>query len=61
MAMATTAAEDWEAQTRRSVEGSEAKGRSSWGMCEAKPLHAKNPFFKKRLPAHPGKIRLPHT
>jgi hypothetical protein len=52
--MATVATENWGARTRGGVEGSEAKGRISWGKCESETTARGEPLFKKRLPAHPG-------
>jgi hypothetical protein len=37
------------------------KGEAVGENEKVKPLRTENPFFKKRLPAHPGKIRLTHT
>jgi hypothetical protein len=53
--MATTAAENWGAQTQRGVEGSEAKGRSSWGKCESETTARGKTLFQEKAPRAPWK------
>jgi hypothetical protein len=43
------------------VEGSEAKGRSSWGKCESKTTARGKTLFQEKAPHTPWKIRLTHT
>jgi hypothetical protein len=48
-------AENWGARTRRGVEGSEAKGRSSWGKCESKTTARGKTLFQEKAPRAPWK------
>jgi hypothetical protein len=53
--MPTTAAENWGARTRRGVEGSEVKGRSSWGKCESETTACGKTLFQEKAPRTPWK------